>query len=123
MTSVRENSKSSRKCYTTVFALTALFVLLQAVTASAAPQDESGRTLFNSTCASCHGQNGIPTAVGKSLNAPDLGSKEVQSRPETELQQIVANGKGNMPPFNGRLSEAQIDSLIKYIRALPSQRK
>jgi mono/diheme cytochrome c family protein len=123
MTSIRENSKCSRMCYTTVFAFMALLVVLQAATAVAAPQDQTKRSLFNSTCASCHGQNGTPTAVGKSLNAPDLSSKAVQTQTDAELQQIIANGKGNMPPFNGRLSDAQINSLVAYIRTLSGQRK
>jgi cytochrome c6 len=120
---IPEKSKSSRNCYTTVVALAALLIVLEAVPASAAPQDQTGRSLFNSTCASCHGQNGTPTAVGKSLNAPDLGSKAVRTRTDAELQQIIANGKNNMPPFNGRLSDAQINSLVAYLRILSGQRK
>jgi cytochrome c6 len=123
MSGIPEKSKSSRICYTTVFAFMALLVVLQAAAAVAASQDQAGRSLFNSTCASCHGQNGTPTAVGKSLNAPDLGSKAVQTRTDAELQQIIANGKANMPPFNGRLSDAQINSLAGYIRTLSGQRK
>jgi cytochrome c6 len=122
MTGIAEKSKSSTS-YTAVFAFITLLVVLQAATAVAAPQDQTGRSLFNSTCASCHGQNGTPTAVGKSLNAPDLGSKAVQPQTDAELQQIIANGKGNMPAFNGRLSDSQIDSLVAYIRTLSGQRK
>lgn len=122
MTRIPENSRRIAIHCTAVFALMALLIVLPAVTASAAPQDQGVRSLFNSTCASCHGQNGVPSAVGKSLNAPDLGSKAVQNRTDAELQQIIANGRGNMPPFAGRLSEAQIDSLTKYIRAF-GQRK
>jgi mono/diheme cytochrome c family protein len=123
MTRIPENSRSSAIYCTTLFAFVALLPVLQAVTALAAPQDQSGRSSFNSTCASCRGQNGAPSAVGKSLNAPDLGSKAVQNRTDAELQQIVANGKGNMPPFNGRLSEAQINSLVAYIHTFSAKRK
>lgn len=122
MTGIPENSRRIAIYGTAVFAFMALLIVLAAVTASAAPQDQSGRSLFNSTCASCHGQNETPTAVGKSLNAPDLGSKAVQNRTDAELQQIVTNGKGNMPPFNGRLSEAQINSLVAYIHTFSGKR-
>ena len=71
--------------------------------------------MFNGTCASCHRQNGVPTAVGKSLNAPELGSSAVQKQTTAQLQQIIGEGKGNMPPFKGSLSEAQINSLITYV--------
>lgn len=123
MTQILENSRKIAIYCTAVFAFMALLIVLPAVTASAAPQDQGGRSLFNSTCASCHGQNGIPSAVGKSLNAPNLSSKAVQTHTDAELQQIIVNGKGNMPPFNGRLSDAQINSLVGYIRAFSAQRK
>jgi cytochrome c6 len=93
------------------------------ITAVAQASTQSARTLFNSTCASCHGQSGIPTAVGKSLNAPGLGSPAVQKETNTQLQGIISNGKGNMPPFKSSLSEAQITSLITYVRTFSKQRK
>jgi mono/diheme cytochrome c family protein len=93
------------------------------VTALAAPTGQGARTLFNSTCASCHGQNGTPTAVGKSLNAPDLASTDVQKHANTELQQIINDGKGNMPPFSGKLSDAQINSLVTYVRSFSKRLK
>jgi cytochrome c553 len=106
-----------------VVAVTMLCIVLNCVTALAAPKAQGAQTLFNSTCASCHSQNGTPTAVGKSLNAPDLGLTDVQKHTDIELQQIISNGKGNMPPFKGNLSEAQINSLAAYIRSFSKQRK
>lgn len=84
------------------------------------PNDE-GRGTFTSMCVSCHGQNGAGTATGKSLNAPDLGSSAVQSRSDAELQQIISDGKNNMPPFKGSLSNDQIQSLVKYLRTFSKQ--
>jgi cytochrome c6 len=115
--------ESSRICSRMFVALTALFVVVHSGSALAAPQGQMGRSAFNSTCASCHGQNGTPTAVGKSLNAPNLGSEAVQHQTDAELRQIIANGKGNMPPFKGSLSEAQINSLIAHIRTFSEPRK
>jgi mono/diheme cytochrome c family protein len=123
MTSIPEKSKSSAIGYTTVFAFMTLLVVLQAATALAAPQGQTARTLFKSTCASCHGQNGAPTAVGTSLNAPHLDSAAVQSQTDAQLHEVIANGKGNMPPFQGRLSEAQINSLVAYIHTFSGQHK
>ena len=119
----------SRKCenstvfYGRVVAVTVLCVVLNCATALAAPDEQGARSLFNSTCASCHGRNGAPSAVGKSLNAPDLGSTDVQKHANTELQEIISDGKGNMPPFKDKLSAAQIDSLIAYVRAFAKQHK
>lgn len=118
-----EKSDGSKICSGTVIALAVLFLVLQCRTASAAPQGQTGASVFISKCASCHGRNGTPTAVGKSLNAPDLGSTAVQIRTDAELHQIIANGKGNMPPFKDSLSDAQIDALIAHIRTFSGQRR
>ena len=105
-----------------VAAVTVLSLVINCATALAAPNGQA-RTLFNSTCASCHGQNGTPSAVGKSLNAPDLGSADVQKHRNTELLEIIRDGKGNMPPFKDKLSDAQINSLIAYVRAFAKGHK
>ncbi len=52
------------------------------------------------------------------MNVPDLRSPAVQKRPDAELAQVIANGKGGMPPFKNSLSEDQIHSLVSYIRTL-----
>jgi mono/diheme cytochrome c family protein len=56
------------------------------------------------------------------MNVPDLRSPEVQKLPDAELAQIIADGKGGMPPFKNSLSAQQINALVKYIRSL-RQRK
>jgi len=109
-------------CYGTLFAVLALFISQQG-TVLAAPPDQTGQALFNHNCATCHSQNGTPTAVGKSLNAPNLGSEPVQNQTNTQLQQIIGNGKGNMPAFKEKLSQAEIDSLVAYVHTLSKRNK
>src|SRR5207302_9297500 len=121
MAKIQRNFNNSL-CYGMVFAVLTLFISLQ-VTVLAAPQDQTGQTLFKGNCATCHSQNGTPTAVGKSLNAPDLGSAPVQSQTKAQLQQIISNGKGNMPAFKDKLSEAEIDSLVAYVHTLSKRNK
>jgi cytochrome c553 len=104
-------------------AATFILLVFHCARAMAGSQEQSARSTFSNTCATCHGQNGIPTAVGKSLNAPDLGSADVQNHTNAQLQQIISDGKGNMPSFKGNLSEAQINSLVTYIRAFSKQHK
>jgi mono/diheme cytochrome c family protein len=118
-----EKSAKSIIGYRRVVALMALLVVLPSVKALAAPAGQGAQSAFNSTCASCHGKNGTPTTVGKSLNAPDLGSTTVQNHTNPELQQIIGSGKGNMPAFKDHLSEAQIDSLVSYIRTFSKRHK
>ena len=121
MAKIQQNSIRTL-CYGTLFAVLALFSLLQG-TVLAAAQDQSGQTLFNHNCATCHSQNGTPTAVGKSLNAPDLGSTPVQSQTKAQLEQIISNGKGNMPAFKDKLSQAEVDSLVAYVHKLSKRNK
>src|SRR5437588_10762123 len=109
-------------CYGMVFAVLALFISFQG-TVLAAPQDQAGQTLFKSNCATCHSQSGAPTAVGKSLNAPDLGSAPVQNQTNAQLQQTISNGKGNMPAFKDKPSPAEIDSLVAYVHTLSKPSK
>ena len=122
MMKISRNSGKSTISYGRVVAVTVLSVVINCVTALAAPNGPA-RTLFNSTCASCHGQNGIPSAVGKSLNAPDLGSTDVQKHTSAQLQEIINDGKGNMPPFKGKLTDAQVSSLVTYVRSFSKRAK
>ena len=114
--------KIERLLWATLAISTALSIALVA-TAAASP-DQATKDTFSSSCASCHGTSGRgDTAIGKSLHVPDLRSSAVEAQSDVQLHQAIANGKGNMPPFQSTLSSAQIDSLIAYIRTLPKQRK
>ncbi|HVI07464.1 MAG TPA: cytochrome c [Candidatus Binatia bacterium] len=108
---------------TLLLTVVVLVVAFQGVKAMAAADDPDAATVFGSTCATCHGKNGVPTPTGKSLNAPDLTSAAVQGHTDGDLQQIISGGKGNMPPFADSLSEAQIKALVAYVRTLASQHK
>ncbi len=123
MTRIQKQFKSGIICYRTAVALMALLVVLQGMTVVAVAQEQTGRSLFSHNCATCHGQTGSPTAVGKSLNAPDLTSAPVQGQGDAELQQIISGGKGNMPAFKDKLSQAQIDSLVAYIHKFSKSHK
>lgn len=116
-------SDSNRICFRIVVTVAAVVLVLHCGTALAVAQEQTGASVFNRTCVSCHGRNGTPSAIGKSLNAPDLGSTVVQSHTDAELHQIIANGKGNMPPFKNSLSDAQIDALVAHIRTFSVQHK
>lgn len=123
MTGMTGKSEKGKRYCGSMLLITVVSLLLHSASAVATTQDQSARSVFNSTCASCHGQNGVPTAVGKSLNAPDLGSAAVQKQATSQLQQIISDGKGNMPPFKASLSEAQIDSLVTYVRRFSKKTK
>ena len=94
-----------------------LFVV-SIVQANPGPDSAASTATFRTKCAMCHGQDGAGSAVGKSMNVPDLRSSAVQKLPDAELAQVIANGKGGMPSFKNSLSEDQIHSMVSYVRSL-----
>ena len=89
--------------------------------ARAAAQDAAEQS-FQVHCAMCHGPDGRgDTVIGKSAKIPDLHSAAVQQQSDEALAELIANGKGAMPPFKNSLSSEQIHALVGYIRALAQQ--
>jgi len=48
----------------------------------------------------------------------ELRTAEVQKQTDAQLQEAVANGKGKMPGYKGKLSKEQIAGLVTHIRSL-----
>jgi mono/diheme cytochrome c family protein len=80
---------------------------------------ETAAETYKTACAMCHGPAGKgDTTLGQNLHAKDLTSEEVQKKTNEELSTIIVKGKENMPGFEGRLTQAQINGLVKFIRTL-----
>ena len=78
-----------------------------------------GKNIFASKCALCHGPDGRGnTSIGKSLKVADLHSADAQKLSDADLKTVISNGKNKMPPFKGKLTDAQISDVISYIREL-----
>lgn len=91
-------------------------LLLAITTAVAAPcaalAAPSGLQLYGDNCAACHQRTGagIPGAF------PSLkGDKFVVGDPKT-LSQTVLNGRGGMPAFKTSLSDADMATVLTFIR-------
>lgn len=71
-----------------------------------------GRTIYQQRCATCHGSAGGGGA------GPKLSDGEViVNYPDPEAQRaIIAQGKNGMPSFEGRLSSAELDAVVRYTR-------
>jgi cytochrome c553 len=75
--------------------LTAIVIVVVAVTASTPLPAQDGPILFKTKCAMCYGADGKgETPMGKKLNIRDLGSPEVQKQTDAELTTIISKGKG-----------------------------
>src|SRR5215467_16222118 len=93
-----------------------MFVLLLLSFAALVAAQNPGKAIFASKCALCHGPDGKgDTSIGKSLKIADLHSTDVQKLSDEELKTVVTNGKNKMPPFKGKLTDAQILQVISYI--------
>jgi len=105
---------------TVLTALVGALLLLPVSTlrANSGADSAASSAMFRTKCAMCHGQDGAGSAVGKSMNVPDLRSPVVQKLPDAELAQIISNGKGGMPSFKSSLSDDQIRALVTHIRSL-----
>src|SRR5277367_5665337 len=84
-----------------------LFVV-SIVQANPGPDSAASITTFRTKCAMCHGPDGNGSEVGKSMGVPDLRSPGVQKLPDTQLAQIISEGKEGMPSFKNSLSADQI---------------
>jgi mono/diheme cytochrome c family protein len=94
-------------------------LLLIATTSLVAQAPGSNSTLssnrvFQNSCAKCHGK----TAAGRRFGGPSLVSEKIRSASTEELRNIIANGKGRMPKYAEKLSEAEIDTVVQQIKSL-----
>jgi mono/diheme cytochrome c family protein len=72
-----------------------------------------GGAIYAKHCAGCHGGNGIGIIAG----TPNLaGNTQLMVRPDFELMIAIQMGKGIMPAFQGRLTDAQMRDVIAHIR-------
>lgn len=79
----------------------------------------NGEQVYKARCAMCHGQDGLATTpVAKMMNVPSFKSPVAMKHTEAQLAEITRNGKGKMPSFAGKLSDAQIHDVVVYIRHL-----
>ena len=79
----------------------------------------TGVDTFKAKCAMCHGADGsASTGMGKTMGLKPLGSPEVQKMSDADLNALITNGKGKMPAMKGKLTDAQITDVVKYIRML-----
>jgi len=74
---------------------------------------DAAADVYKSKCAMCHGTDGKKMAGTKEFASPDI-----QKMSDADLAASIANGKGKMPGFKGKLSDDQIKDLAKYIKTL-----
>jgi len=89
-----------------------------AMTMSALAQGQGGDT-YKANCAVCHGVDGMAaTDAGKSLKMVPFSDATTGKMSDAELTDITRNGKGKMPGYAGKLTDAQIKDVVAYIRTM-----
>ncbi len=88
-------------------------VVLVLATSCGSLEGLEGAELYANSCAACHGADGS----GGSGPAVGAGSDAV-SRSDAELDAAITAGVGRMPGYGNRLTSAQIDGLVDYMREL-----
>jgi mono/diheme cytochrome c family protein len=90
-----------------------------AVIVTPAFAQSDGADIYKAKCLMCHGPDGLANnPAGKALKAVSFKDPAVIKASDAELFAAVKNGKGKMPPNNGKLTDAQIKAAIAYVRTL-----
>ena len=71
---------------------------------------EAGEQVYSTYCSTCHGLNLVSS--GQTFDLRRLRADECP-----RFQNSVLNGKGQMHPWKGAVTDEEIDQLWQYIRA------
>jgi cytochrome c oxidase subunit II len=72
-------------------------------------ESELGRQTFEGVCAKCHGLR------GEGLIAPALAGNPIVEQRDA-LEDVVRNGRGQMPAVGRGWDDRQLDALVRYMR-------
>jgi mono/diheme cytochrome c family protein len=81
---------------------------------------KEAKKLFKLRCAKCHGANGAgDSPYGQIVGATNLRDPNLQDKiDDNRLLNSIKHGRGQMPAFNKKLTDDQIDSLALFVRTL-----
>jgi mono/diheme cytochrome c family protein len=80
---------------------------------------QSGEATYKSKCASCHGATGMAdSGAAKAMKVKPVNDPDVKKLSEAEMVTVTTDGKGKMPAYKGKLTDAQIKEVVAYYRGL-----
>lgn len=86
------------------------------------PAGDVGARVFAARCALCHGPDGHGDGVAsKGLNPKPRNFHDVaymSTRTDAQLLEVIHNGKGAMPRWQGQLSDDEIKAVLAHVRSL-----
>jgi cytochrome c6 len=93
-----------------------LVALMAATTMTTAFAQGTGADNYKAKCAMCHGADGLASGpAGKSLKVPAFTTSKMS---EADMIAETKTGKGKMPAFAGKLTDAQIKDVVAYVKTL-----
>lgn len=92
----------------------ASFVVAATAGPALAADVEKGRGIWSTSCEICHGADGIAAIDG----APSFKKGERLEKSDAELKETIKKGLKEMPGWGQVLSDADIDSVLAYLRTL-----
>jgi mono/diheme cytochrome c family protein len=97
----------------------AALVLLATSMALPAFSQAPGADTYKAKCAMCHGADGLAaTPMAKSMKVVSFKDPTMTSASDAQFIASTTNGKGKMPAYTGKLTDAQIKDVIAFIRTL-----
>ncbi len=80
---------------------------------------QSGEAVYKAHCQGCHGAAGVPSAgMAKMMGIKSVKDPAMKKLSEAQMIAATKDGKGKMPAFKGKLSDAQIKDAVTYFRSL-----
>jgi mono/diheme cytochrome c family protein len=82
---------------------------------------QAGQALYMKTCAACHGRTGLGDGPkAKSLKTVPTNFTKAESQNQTDGEHFykTKTGRGDMPKYEGKLSDDDIWNIINYVRTL-----
>ena len=97
-------------CASTSFAL----ALDASPNAKPSPAAHAGQEVFTANCFQCHSVVQDQVRFGPSL----YGELKQHQKSDAQVRQILKDGKGKMPSFDGKLTPEETNNLLAYLHTL-----
>jgi quinol---cytochrome c reductase cytochrome c subunit, bacillus type len=79
----------------------------------------AARANYTKNCEGCHGpegQGGLVKIDNKQLKVPSLHAEHAKKHTDQQIVDFITNGHEEMPAFKDKMSAAEINDLVRFVR-------